>query len=589
MKKILTLIALVAFVCTGAMAQTGGTITVTSNNQYWNSNEGSYTSAKVWTSSASGKPVLTVTGASAKNSQAWNQTNGVLMCRNNNSDGGKVTLTLSIAGNYRITGFDITGMGAFSLFTTLTITSNGQTATCTGTSVADQVPATLNVTDLYTTSTTIEIRETQNAARGIVTDFVVYYVEHSDFTSNVEAEIKPWVENGIGTGYFYLNATDPNVEALQNAYNTHTGETWSEDEYNNLTTLLNAAIKMPETGYYRIKNKVRSNPYIGFGTETSWNKVGLVGCSEDAAIKDASTLIKLEKSGATYTLSTQGRYVAGQSSNSATFPTTTDESAAETFTIAPQVPGYAAFVSSNNGDGKGSLHHAGWGGTSGIVRWEAAADASQWALEEATELGNGEFALQIALNEVDGKYYATTCLPFPVSLSEEAYNVTLDGKKAIETAIGSDIPAGTPVLLMSETSPTLTATILNADPDDVDCGALKGVLIKTAVTDLEGETPVVLAAPNGKIGFFKLAEGASLSANRAYIAYEEGSSATPGSSKAFFENGFELGGSEVTGVEAIDNGQLTIDNSAVFNLQGQRVNKAQKGVYIQNGRKVVLK
>ncbi|MBR5634426.1 MAG: hypothetical protein IKW78_04525 [Prevotella sp.] len=43
------------------------------------------------------------------------------------------------------------------------------------------------------------------------------------------------------------------------------------------------------------------------------------------------------------------------------------------------------------------------------------------------------------------------------------------------------------------------------------------------------------------------------------------------------------------GIETIDNSQLTIDNGAVFNLQGQRVNKAQKGVYIQNGRKVVLK
>ena len=43
------------------------------------------------------------------------------------------------------------------------------------------------------------------------------------------------------------------------------------------------------------------------------------------------------------------------------------------------------------------------------------------------------------------------------------------------------------------------------------------------------------------------------------------------------------------GIETIDNSQLTIDNGAVFNLQGQKVTKAQKGVYIQNGKKVVLK
>ena len=44
-----------------------------------------------------------------------------------------------------------------------------------------------------------------------------------------------------------------------------------------------------------------------------------------------------------------------------------------------------------------------------------------------------------------------------------------------------------------------------------------------------------------------------------------------------------------TGIESIGNGQLTIDNSAVFNLQGQRVATPKKGVYIQNGKKKVVK
>ena len=54
------------------------------------------------------------------------------------------------------------------------------------------------------------------------------------------------------------------------------------------------------------------------------------------------------------------------------------------------------------------------------------------------------------------------------------------------------------------------------------------------------------------------------------------------------KEGFELVGDEVTGIETIDNG-LTIDNGAVYNLQGQKVTKAQKGVFIQNGKKVVVK
>ena len=43
------------------------------------------------------------------------------------------------------------------------------------------------------------------------------------------------------------------------------------------------------------------------------------------------------------------------------------------------------------------------------------------------------------------------------------------------------------------------------------------------------------------------------------------------------------------GIETIDNSQLTISNDAIYNLQGQRVVKAQKGVFIQNGKKVVVR
>lgn len=42
------------------------------------------------------------------------------------------------------------------------------------------------------------------------------------------------------------------------------------------------------------------------------------------------------------------------------------------------------------------------------------------------------------------------------------------------------------------------------------------------------------------------------------------------------------------GIETIDNEQKDIKNGAVYNLQGQRVKKATKGVFIQNGKKVVI-
>ncbi|MBO7069498.1 MAG: M60 family metallopeptidase [Bacteroidaceae bacterium] len=44
-----------------------------------------------------------------------------------------------------------------------------------------------------------------------------------------------------------------------------------------------------------------------------------------------------------------------------------------------------------------------------------------------------------------------------------------------------------------------------------------------------------------------------------------------------------------TGITSIDNGQLTSDNAAIYNLAGQRLNKVQKGINIVNGKKVVIK
>ena len=52
--------------------------------------------------------------------------------------------------------------------------------------------------------------------------------------------------------------------------------------------------------------------------------------------------------------------------------------------------------------------------------------------------------------------------------------------------------------------------------------------------------------------------------------------------------GIDLEDDVVTGIEAIDNSQLTIDNDApAYNLAGQKVGKGYKGIVIINGKKVV--
>ena len=54
-----------------------------------------------------------------------------------------------------------------------------------------------------------------------------------------------------------------------------------------------------------------------------------------------------------------------------------------------------------------------------------------------------------------------------------------------------------------------------------------------------------------------------------------------------------FGDGESTGIRLIDNGQLTIDNEAGawYDMSGRRLNgePTKKGVYISNGKKVIIK
>lgn len=85
-----------------------------------------------------------------------------------------------------------------------------------------------------------------------------------------------------------------------------------------------------------------------------------------------------------------------------------------------------------------------------------------------------------------------------------------------------------------------------------------------------------------KSGEFCLVTAAStVPAGKAYLLASD----VPSGAKAMR---FVFDGDE-DGIEAIENGQKAMDNDEIYNLAGQRVNKAQKGVFIVNGKKVVVK
>ena len=86
---------------------------------------------------------------------------------------------------------------------------------------------------------------------------------------------------------------------------------------------------------------------------------------------------------------------------------------------------------------------------------------------------------------------------------------------------------------------------------------------------------------NGKFAFYKIVDAsATPSANKAVLAVEIVTTMSGA------KDMIEVNGGDVTGIESIENGT---ENGQIFDLQGRKVTNAQKGVYIVNGRKVVVK
>lgn len=199
------------------------------------------------------------------------------------------------------------------------------------------------------------------------------------------------------------------------------------------------------------------------------------------------------------------------------------------------------------------------------------ADIAQWVFEEVTKV-------TIPLNSLDNKnYYGTFCAPFDISLNNaSAYTLTLDadGTTLNLSTASEEVEAGTPVLLVSDKKKA-TASIgtqyVTTSPSTET--ALKGTYLP--VFNFDGEKNFVLGTDKAKVGFFYW-KGTELGANRAYVAGNADSGV----------KGYYLNLDDTDAIKALVSGT---ENGAVYNLSGQRVQKAQKGIYLMSGKKIMVK
>ena len=163
--------------------------------------------------------------------------------------------------------------------------------------------------------------------------------------------------------------------------------------------------------------------------------------------------------------------------------------------------------------------------------------------------------------------WATYVTKNPVRFTEgEAFAVTSVGTSVGLTAV-TDVPKGEPVLLKG--AGAKTAEVLES------AAAIEN---KLAVSDgTQGTGEYVLANHGGNVGFYKWT-GSALASGKVYLPASEVAGA-----RDF------IGFDETTGIANINSDAKTLFNGDFYNIAGQRVAQPTKGLYIVNGRKVVVK
>ena len=151
-----------------------------------------------------------------------------------------------------------------------------------------------------------------------------------------------------------------------------------------------------------------------------------------------------------------------------------------------------------------------------------------------------------------------------------AYGATYDGSKIVLTPV-TEIPASTGVIIEAAEGSYDVPVIASASA----LGSINELQVSDGSVPGDGSTIYALGKKGGVVGFVKVKSGVTIPAGKAYLTL-------PATARDFI--GF---GEDVTGVEVVK--QESKADNEYFNLAGQRVAQPTKGLYIVNGKKVIIK
>lgn len=172
--------------------------------------------------------------------------------------------------------------------------------------------------------------------------------------------------------------------------------------------------------------------------------------------------------------------------------------------------------------------------------------------------------------------YATYSADYAVNYSDlglTAYTLTVDetNKTVTAKAFTGVVPAGGAVLVKGTPSKAYTLTPATTEGD-----ATFATDLKTGATKADG-TQYGFTSKSGTPAFAQVKSGQDIPAKKGYIVLN-------GASAAKYSICF---GDEATGIHTIE--AASAANATMYNLAGQRVDKAYKGIVIVNGKKYLNK
>lgn len=163
---------------------------------------------------------------------------------------------------------------------------------------------------------------------------------------------------------------------------------------------------------------------------------------------------------------------------------------------------------------------------------------------------------------------------------------------------GGYVPANTPILVKSQTTETSDPNVVgemyafyeaeeNATIPTISGNILAGNASGSVSVQPKDVLTLGYGDKYGQLGFWRYT-GSSVAAHRAYVPAEQ----VPSNAKGLlfvFDNG--NAGGDVTAVPGIPAGDITGKDAVYYTLQGMKLGTrpSRKGVYIVNGRKVVVK